>query len=155
MRAIFAGMMLVLAAGAAQAQPQTQAFAGGAPADRLVLLCSGTDTIQITTNRIATGYGTTAGYARIPAQLGVMIEKGAVRIRPPATSTYVTGKAEADGWYVLEKPEVTEFLIRGRTATTALLNSKLDVDRRTGAAVFGDFVGVCRSVTTNTGGTVF
>lgn len=152
---IIAGIMLAAAAAAAQAQPQVQAFAGGAPTDRLILLCTGTDTIQITTNRVATGYGAATGYARIPAQLGVMLEKGQVRVRPPATSNYMVGKADPDGWYELDKPEVSEFLIRGRSAITGLLSSKLDVDRRTGAAVFGDFVGVCRSVTTNTGGTVF
>lgn len=160
MRKIVASLVLAATAAAtltaaAAAQPQVQAFAGGAPTDRLILLCTGTDTIQITTNRVATGYGAATGYARIPAQLGVMLEKGVVRVRPPATSTYMVGRADPDGWYELDRPEVSEFLIRGRSAITGLLSSKLDVDRRTGAAVFGDFVGVCRSVTTNTGGTVF
>lgn len=155
---IVPGLGLVMAAAlgaAAAAQPQVQAFAGGAETNRLILLCSGTDTTSVSTTRAVTGYSASSGYARVPAQLGVMVEKGAVRVRPPATTTYVLGKPESDGWYVLEKPEVTEFLIRGRSAGSSMLGSKLDVDRRTGAATFGDFSGVCRTVTTTPAGVVF
>lgn len=143
------------AAGAAGAQ----GVAGTADAKPLVLLCQGTDTtVALANSRYGATYGVGTGYgvSRIPAQLGVMVEKGEVKVRPPPSSQPIfSKKAGVDGWYRLEKSEVTEFLIRGRSPSGRLLNDKLDIDRRTGAVTFADFVGVCRIAPTNAAGTQF
>lgn len=147
--------ILTAAAGTAGAQ----AVAGTADARPLVLLCSGSDTAPtVGAARYGSTYGIGAGYGvqRVPAQLGVMVEKGEVKVRPPPTSVPVfTKKPGVDGWYQLEKAEVTEFLIRGRSPSGRLLNDKLDIDRRTGAVTFADFIGVCRVAATNPNGAQF
>ena len=137
-----------------------QGVAGTADARPLVLLCAGSDT-TVALARYGASYGATygvgAGYGvtRVPAQLGVMVEKGEVKVRPPPTSEPIFTKKSPDGWYRLEKSEVTEFLIRGRSPGGRFLNDKLDVDRRTGSVTFADFVGTCRIAQTNANGTLF
>jgi hypothetical protein len=147
--------LLAAAAGTAGAQ----GVPGTADAKPLVLLCTGSDTtVALTEARYGGTYGVGTGYGvrRIPAQLGVMVEKGEVKVRPPPSSQPIFNKKSGvDGWYRLEKSEVTEFLIRGRSPSGRILNDKLDVDRRTGAATFADFVGTCRVAPTNAAGTQF
>jgi len=153
---IIPGTVAALAcAGVASAQ----GVAGTAEGPPLVLLCSGSDqTVSVAAPRYASLYGVVTGSAvqRIPAQLGVMVEKGEVKVRPPATSEPVFGKKSDDGWYRLEKPIVTEVVIRGRTGQGGrLLRESLDLDRRTGAATFASFIGTCRVVPTSAQGVSF
>jgi len=144
-----------LGPGAAGAQP----VPGTADAKPLVLLCAGaTSNVMSAQPRFDLGYGRPSlryGVQREAAQLGVMVEKGEVRVRPPPGSRALLDKAEPDGWYRLEKPEVTEFLIRARTPSGRVLNEKLDIDRRTGAVTFADFIGTCRVQPTSAAGTQF
>lgn len=139
-----------------------QGVAGTADARPLILLCSGSGsdtTVALANARYGANYGAGYGVTRVPAQLGVMVEKGEVSVRPPPASQPIFSKKSPDGWYRLEKSEVTEFLIRARTSRTGIagrvLNDKLDVDRRTGAVTFADFVGVCRVAATNANGAAF
>lgn len=155
------GMVLGMIAGlcAAAGAAQAQGVAGTVDGPPLVLLCSGSDqAVSIAAPRYGSAYGVVTGYGvqRTPAQLGVMVEKGEVRVRPPPTSEPLFGKKSADGWYPLEKAEVTAFVIRGRsTQGGRLLSERLDLDRRTGAATFADFVGTCRVVATSAQGVAF
>lgn len=149
---------LAVVAGTAGAQ----GVAGTADARPLILLCAGSDTTVALANArygATYGVGTAYGVTRVPAQLGVMVEKGEVSVRPPPGSQPIFSKKSPDGWYRLEKSEVTEFLIRARTPRSGIagrvLNDRLDLDRRTGAVTFADFVGVCRVAATNANGAAF
>lgn len=154
------GFGLAMALTAAAGTGAAEGVAGTADARPLILLCAGSDTPAALANTgYGAGYGAAYGVARAPAQLGVMVEKGEVRVRPPPSSQPIVSKKSPDGWYRLEKSEVTEFLIRARTPRTGIagrvLNDRLDLDRRTGAVTFADFVGVCRVAVTNANGAAF
>ena len=139
-----------------------QGVAGTADARPLILLCTGSDTTVALANaryEATDDVGADYGVARVPAQLGVRVEKGEVKVRPPPGSQPIFSKKSPDGWYLLEKSEVTEFLIRARTPRSGIvgrvLNDRLDLDRRTGAVTFAEFVGVCRVAVTNANGVAF
>ncbi len=154
------GFGLAAALTAAAGTAAAESVAGTVDARPLVLLCTGSDTsVAFANPRYGASYGAGYGVTRVAAQLGVMVEKGEVRVRPPPSSQPIFSKTSADGWYPLEKPEVTAFLIRARTPRTGLagrmLSDKLDLDRRTGAVTFADFVGVCRVAVTNANGAAF
>jgi hypothetical protein len=93
------------------------------------------------------GYlGTTYAETRMAAQLGVAVDAGKVRVRPPASSVPIFAKGSPDGWYDLADVAVDRLTIKGRLKWNRLDRSKLVVDRRTGLATFGAFEGVCQPV---------
>ena len=137
-----------------------QALAGGAAAQvqdtQLTLLCKGTDSVAAMGKRAGMGMGGMGMRAsRVSALLGVLVQGEKIRVRPPATSLPMMPRKTEDGWYDLNKPQVTMVSIRGKTSLGAMNTARLDVDRRTGVVTFGRFNGVCRAVSNIADETVF
>jgi hypothetical protein len=150
-----AAAALAVLVGPAQAQ-------GAAGGDRLHLLCRGADTMVMAMNP----YYRTGPYAgdvvfgedRTPAQLGVTVENGQVRVKPPEDSKpllFNDAKDSKDGWYELTGVSVDRLAIRGRLKWNRIDRPKLDIDRRNGAVTFGSFSGVCQQVPTAPDATKF
>lgn len=134
---------LAVQAGAAQAQV--------ASAENLSLVCTGTDAITLAAPNPWSG----AYYpddmrvreVRTAARMSVAVENGAVRVRPPKGSEpLIFGKESKDGWYDLSDVSVDRLTIKGRLKYNRIDRPRLDIDRRTGEATFGGFMGVCRPV---------
>jgi hypothetical protein len=128
-------------AGAAQAQD----------AARLNLFCAGTDATLVPVTPYTwggRGYigGMGYGEGRTAAQLGVAVDGGKVRVKPPKSSVPLFSKESKDGWYELTDVTVDRLAIRGRLKWNRIDRLRLDIDRRTGAATFGAFQGVCQAV---------
>lgn len=88
---------------------------------------------------------------RVPAHMSIAIEGEAVRIRPPDQSRPGFGqKKSPDGWYPLSDVAINDTQILGRAGYGGMLSGKyrLVVDRLTGDASFGAFVGVCKKAET-------
>jgi len=85
----------------------------------------------------------------------VVLEDGAVRIKPPETWAPVYAKRPSDGWYSLEKASVDKFSIQGRLELSRIDRYRLNIDRRTGAATFGAFSGICNRIASQPGATRF
>lgn len=136
-------MTLMLSGGAALAQ----ASSGG---ESLDLICVGSDGALMATtpyrNSIGAPYfgGVYYGEARVPAQLGVRVENGQVRVKPPKSAVPLFAKDGKDGWYELADVAVDRLSIKGRLKWNRFDRSSLTIDRRNGAATFGDFAGVCQ-----------
>jgi hypothetical protein len=148
---IFGGLAAALIAPtAASAQEATS----------LTLLCTGTDATVVTmtpyawSGRTYSG-GVGFGEGRTAAQLGVAVDGGKVRVRPPKSSVPLFSKDAKDGWYELSDVTVDRLSIRGRLKWNRLDRAKLEVDRRTGSATFGAFLGACQPVSTNPEATKF
>lgn len=129
---------------------QAQEAAGG---DRLNLLCRGADTMVVAMNpyyRTGAYPGDTVfGEDRMPAQLGVTVENGQVRVKPPENSKPIffnDAKDNKDGWYELTGVSVDRLAIKGRLKWNRIDRPRLDIDRRNGAVTFGSFTGVCQQV---------
>lgn len=119
---------------------------------RLNLICTGSDavlTVMEPSYRYGRpyGYGMMIGEGRQAAQLGVMVENGAVRVKPPKSSEPLFAKDDRDGWYDLTDVSIDRLTIRGRLKWNRLDRSKLVIDRRNGQATFGGFSGMCAPVT--------
>ena len=146
-------MAVALAGGAAQSQ--------GAGGDQLVLLCVGSDaTVLAVTPFYDLGrtpyYGSMYyGEGRAAAQLGVIVDGSQVRVKPPKTSIPLLARDGKDGWYDLTDVAVDAVSIKGRIKWNRLDRSSLNVDRRTGAASFGSFTGVCQKASNSPDGTKF
>lgn len=127
----------------------------------LTLNCPGTDAmVTVMTPYAWSGrsYGGGLGYGegRTAAQLGVMVDGSTVRVRPPKTSIPLFAKdAKDDGWYELADATIDKFVIRGRLKWNRLDSARLEVDRRTGQATFGAFVGACQVVSNSPDATKF
>ena len=126
----------------------------------LNLLCRGTDAVPVVMapNAWSSGrYGTMGGMTqgRELAQLGVSVEGGKVRVKPPKSSVPLFAKDDNAGWYELSDVAIDRLSINGRMKWNRLDRSKLEIDRRTGAATFGDFSGVCQVVSTTPEATKF
>ena len=81
--------------------------------------------------------------------MSVAVENGGVRVRPPRGSEpIIFGKDSKDGWYDLSDVRIDRLTIKGRLRYNRIDRPKLEIDRRTGEATFGGFVGVCRVDTT-------
>ena len=125
--------------------------AGAQDAASLTLLCAGTDATVVAmtpyrwSGRTYAG-GVAYGEGRAVAQLGVAVDGGKVRVKPPKSSVPLFSKEAKDGWYDLTDVTVDRLQIRGRLKWNRIDRAKLNVDRRTGAATFGAFEGVCQSV---------
>lgn len=137
----------------------TTAVAQDAPAN-LTLTCIGTDSIPvaIAPNAWSGRYAYAMGgvvQSRQAAQLGVIIEGGKVRVRPPQTSIPLFAKDDQGGWYELTDVAIDRLTIRGRLKWNRLDRSTLNIDRRTGVADFGAFSGVCQLVSTTPEATKF
>lgn len=135
------------------------AMAQDAPAN-LTLTCIGTDSIPvaIAPNAWSGRYAYAMGgvvQSRQAAQLGVIIEGGKVRVRPPQTSIPLFAKDDQGGWYELTDVAIDRLTIRGRLKWNRLDRSTLNIDRRTGVADFGAFSGVCQLVSTTPEATKF
>lgn len=143
----------LLAVGSAEAQ--------SGDGERLVLLCSGSDAVLMAvTPYYELGrtpyYGSMYfGEGRTTAQLGVMVDGGKVRVRPPKGSVPLLVKDSKDGWYDLTEAKVDAVSITGRMKWNRVDRSRLNVDRRTGAATFGSFTGVCQKASSNPDATKF
>lgn len=144
------GGLLVAAAMAA-----SPAAAQEAPAS-LALLCTGTDAVPVAITPGVVGgrsyYGTLGGgvtQGRAAAQLSVTVDAGKVRVRPPRSSVPIFARSGDDGWYELTDVAVDRLSIKGRLKWNRIDRARLDVDRRTGAVSFGEFLGVCQAVSTN------
>jgi hypothetical protein len=138
------------------------ALAGGAAAQvqdtQLTLLCKGTDSVAAMGKRGGMGMGMGGmgmRESRVSALLGVLVQGEKIRVRPPASSLPMMPKKTEDGWYDLNKPQVTMVSIRGKTSLGPMNTARLDVDRRTGVVTFGRFNGVCRAVSNIADETVF
>ncbi|HEY0649880.1 hypothetical protein [Phenylobacterium sp.] len=134
--------------------------AHGQEAASLTLLCTGTDaTVVAMTPYVWTGrayYGGVGyGEGRAAAQLGVAVDGGKVRVRPPKSSVPLFSKESKDGWYELTDVTVDRLQIRGRMKWNRIDRAKLAIDRRTGAATFGAFSGACSSVPNSPDATKF
>lgn len=143
---IVLGLVAALAAGAASAQD--------AASESLTLLCQGSETSPMP----YASYGYTPWIyrqAQQPAQLVVVFEGGQLRVRPSTLSLPVYGKRSDDGWYKLSDVAVDQFAIRGRARFSPIDRYKLSIDRRTGAATFGMFTGICNRVASTAGATRF
>jgi hypothetical protein len=152
---IILGAAAILAAvgGGAQAQDAS----GG---DSLRLVCTGTDATLLampdtSSSRQYYSGGMGLGEGRTAAQLGVAVENGQVRVRPPKSSTPLFSKKSKDGWYDLADVNVDRLAIKGRLKFNRIDRATLNVDRRTGEATFGDFSGLCRVVSTSPEATKF
>ncbi|TAL32498.1 hypothetical protein [Phenylobacterium sp.] len=135
------------------------AMAQDAPAN-LTLTCNGTDSVPvaIAPNAWSSRYAYAMGGVvqnRQAAQLGVIVEGGKVRVRPPKSSIPLFAKDDQDGWFELTDVSIDRLSIRGRVKWNRLDRSKLNIDRRTGAADFGAFSGVCQLVSTTPEATKF
>lgn len=142
---IVVGLAAALVAGAASAQD--------AAGEDLTLLCQGSETFLVP--YAGYGYASGAYQARESAQLVVVVEGGKVRVRPPALTLPVYSKRSDDGWYTLSDVAVDKFVIRGKARLSRFDRYKLTVDRRTGAATFGAFAGICNRVADAPGATRF
>lgn len=136
---------LVVQAGAAQAQESG--------AENLRLICTGADAMMVMPpSPWPGGYypnHVRAGEVRVAAQMSVAVENGGVRVRPPRGSEpIIFGKDSKDGWYDLSDVRIDRLTIKGRLRYNRIDRPKLEIDRRTGEATFGGFVGVCRVDTT-------
>ena len=143
---------LVVQAGAAQGQE--------AAGDSLSLLCTGTDAMTVASpNTWPGGYYANemrVREVRTAAQMSVAVENGAVRVRPPRGSEpIIFGKDSKDGWYDLTDVSIDRLTIKGRLKYNRIDRPKLSIDRRTGEATFGGFIGVCRVVATSPEATKF
>lgn len=126
----------------------------------LTLACNGTDASPVVLapnawswrNSYAMG-GMVQG--RVAADLGVIVEAGKVRVRPPKSSVPLFAKDDQDGWYELTDVAIDRLAIRGRMKWNRVDRSKLNIDRRTGVITFGAFSGVCQLVSTNPEATKF
>lgn len=132
---------LLVQAGAAQGQEP-----GG---ESLRLVCSGTDAMMLMSpSPLPGGYNPNdmrMSEVRAAAQMSVAVENGRVRVRPPKGSApLIFGKDSKDGWYDLTGVSIDRLTIKGRLKYNRIDRPKLDIDRRTGEATFGGFVGVCR-----------
>lgn len=130
--------------------------AQGQEAPGLTLLCTGTDATVVA----MTPYGWTGrsyygrsyyggvgyGEGRAAAQLGVAVDGGKVRVKPPKSSVPLFSKETKDGWYELSDVTVDRLQIRGRMKWNRIDRVTLAIDRRTGAASFGEFLGTCSAV---------
>lgn len=137
----------------------TTAGAQEAPVN-LTLTCIGTDSIPvaIAPNAWSGRYAYAMGgvvQSRQAAQLGVIVEGGKVRVRPPQTSIPLFAKDDQGGWYELTDVGIDRLTIRGRLKWNRFDRSTLDIDRRTGVANFGAFSGVCQVVSTTPEATKF
>jgi hypothetical protein len=126
----------------------------------LNLLCRGTDAVPVimAPNAWNNGrYGTMGGVVqgRELAQLGVAVEGGKVRVKPPKSAIPLFAKDDQGGWYELSDVAIDRLSINGRLKWNRLDRSKLEIDRRTGAATFGAFSGVCQVVSTDPEATKF
>jgi len=126
------------------------------PAASLALLCTGTDAVPVAIAPGVVGgrsyYGTLGGgvaQGRAAAQLSVTVDGGKVRVRPPRSSVPIFARGSDDGWYELTDVAVDRLSIKGRLKWNRIDRARLDVDRRTGAVSFGEFLGVCQAVSTN------
>jgi len=136
-----------------------QASAAGAQ-ERLDLLCSGTDAALTAIPPTAWSGRYYAGQmafgeTRTAAQLSVTLEDGKVRVKPPKSSTPIFARGGKDGWYELSDAAVDRLSIKGRVKFNRLERARLEIDRRTGAATFGAFSGICQAVSSNPEATKF
>lgn len=146
-------LVLGTLSGAAIALTGSGALAADGASENLTLLCQGTDVAMIPYAGYA--YGPPTRDMRIPSQIVVVLEDGAMRIKPPAAWAPVYAKKPSDGWYPLEKTSVDKFSIRGRLNFSRLDRYRLTIDRRTGAATFGAFSGICNSIASQRDATRF
>jgi hypothetical protein len=119
-------------------------------ATQLSLSCIGTDAVVTAMTPYAWSGRTYAGgigygEGRAAAQLAVSVDGNKVRVRPPKTSVPLFAKDAKDGWYELTDVTVDKFVIRGRLKWNRLDRATLEVDRRSGQAVFGAFAGNCQA----------
>lgn len=126
----------------------------------LALSCVGTDAVITAMTPYAWSgrtYSGGIGYGegRAAAQLAVIVDNGKVRVKPPKTSVPLFAKEDQDGWYDLTDVTVDRLTIRGRLKWNRLDRARLEVDRRTGQATFGAFLGTCQAVSTNPDATKF
>jgi len=126
----------------------------------LNLLCSGTDAVPVVLapNAWSGRYSQAMGgvvQGREAAQLGVAVEGGKVRVKPQKSAIPLFAKDDTGGWYELSDVAIDRLSISGRLKWNRLDRSKLKIDRRTGAATFGAFSGVCQVVSTNPEATKF
>jgi hypothetical protein len=129
-------------------------------ATTLNLLCSGTDAVPVVLapNAWSGRYPQAMGgvvQGREAAQLGVAVEGGKVRVKPSKSAIPLFAKDDKAGWYELSDVAIDRLSISGRLKWNRLDRSKLEIDRRTGAATFGNFAGVCQVVSTNPEATKF
>lgn len=138
--AVLGALAMAAVASAAAAQDGTS----------LTLLCTGTDATVMSTPYIWGGrayYGGVGyGEGRAAAQLGVTVDDGKVRVKPPKSSVPLFAKSSKDGWYELTDVTVDRLRIRGRIKWSRIDRATLDIDRRTGVAAFGSFYGSCSAV---------
>lgn len=131
------------------------------PAASLMLVCNGTDAVPATITPGSFGgryyYGSSGAMAqgRASAQLGVSLDGGKVRVRPPKSSVPLFAKDSDDGWYELTDVAVDRLSIKGRLKWNRIDRVRLDVDRRSGMVSFGEFSGVCQPVSTSPDATKF
>jgi len=126
--------------------------------ETLNLLCRGTDAVPVVMAPNAWSSGRSLGgvvQGREIAQLGVSVEGGKVRVKPPKSSVPLFARDDQGGWYELSDVAIDRVSIAGRLKWNRLDRSKLEIDRRTGAATFGAFFGVCQVVSTNPDATKF
>lgn len=131
------------------------ALAQDASAGQLTLLCQGSE--MTVTPSAGYGYGNVGGMreGRVPASLVVVVDNTSVRVKPPEIAIPVYVKRSKDGWYDLTETAVDKFSIRGKLRLSRIDRPKLNIDRRTGAATFGAFTGVCNRVAAATEATRF
>jgi hypothetical protein len=121
--------------------------------DRINLLCRGADTMAMPMYPYYR-----FGDDRTPAQLGVTVQNGQVRVKPPKDSQPIffnDAKDNKDGWYDLTDVSVDRLAIKGRLKWNRIDRPKLDIDRRNGAVTFGSFTGVCQQIPTAPDATKF
>lgn len=152
MRLQYLGGLLAAALAASPAAAQE-------PAASLMLVCNGTDAVPATITPGVMGggryyYGALA-QGRTAAQLGVSLDGGKVRVRPPKSSVPLFAKDSDDGWYDLTDVAVDRLSIKGRLKWNRIDRVRLDVDRRSGMVSFGEFSGVCQPVSTSPDATKF
>jgi hypothetical protein len=80
----------------------------------------------------------------------VLVQNGAVKVRPPVRRDGMSGKWSADGWYPLSDVVVSADRIAGVAPYGDALSRRLTlvVDRGSGDVRFGGFEGECEAART-------
>ncbi|MBU1374611.1 MAG: hypothetical protein KKE02_01125 [Alphaproteobacteria bacterium] len=156
-----ASIVIGAAAMIAAIGPLAHAQQPAADSPRLNLVCTGTDTMVVAMNpyyrtgRTSYSGGMVFGEGRSPAQLGVLVENGQVRVKPPKGSEPMFSKDANAGWYDLTDVAIDRLAIKGRLKWNRIDRSKLVIDRRNGQVTFGNFAGVCQQVSSAPDATKF
>lgn len=153
--------LLAATLGATLAGGEGRAQAPGGGGESLNLLCIGSDSVLVTrTPSLQAGRAfyldsLSFGEGRASAQLGVMVQDGRVTVKPPRGSVPMFAKGGKDGWYELTNASVDRLSIKGRMKWNRIDRWALSIDRRSGAATFGDFTGVCQRASASPDATKF